>query len=372
MRPAFASTKSAAAFALLLLVLLALPVVLGQSWLPPREEAYSRQGWGSGPYPWIENQIFQETNAIDIAFLGSSHILNGIDTPYVQEQLSKKLGRPAVVRTIAWGGSGFDGLYLVTQDLLQHRKVKLLVFYDEKVELGEKLRNGALTSLFRLREQVSVLAGLPFKDQAAYYVVALMGIPRNLLSLVRLNFPAELLSNRPGYIEPENSGFIDAPSCLGAVNGRNGFSPSFFRPDHAPFVSYAPSVSNGTETIIYSPREGAFEFSHAPLPAWHVKFVRCFAALAKAQDCRLVMLSIPLYDERRASVITERAFWPDLLSADVTMLGILPAKMFGDLTDVDVQKLHDDPQHFNQNGQRYFTRLITPSLINLYETSTNH
>jgi hypothetical protein len=64
----------AAAFALLLLALLALPVVVGKNLLPPREQAYSVQGWGNGPYPWIRNQIFEETNDIDIAFVGSSHL----------------------------------------------------------------------------------------------------------------------------------------------------------------------------------------------------------------------------------------------------------------------------------------------------------
>src|SRR5580704_2838252 len=149
MRTAFSSTKQAAAFALLLLLVFALPVVMGKNLLPSREQAYSILGWGLGPYPWIQNQIFEETNAIDIAFMGSSHILCGIDTPYVQQQLSEKTGSNAVVLTIGWGGPGYDGLYLVEKDLLEHRKVKLLVFYDEKLARGQDARNGALVSLFQ-------------------------------------------------------------------------------------------------------------------------------------------------------------------------------------------------------------------------------
>jgi len=41
MHPAFSSTKSMAAFALLLLVMLLLPVMIGRSLLPPRAESYS-------------------------------------------------------------------------------------------------------------------------------------------------------------------------------------------------------------------------------------------------------------------------------------------------------------------------------------------
>jgi hypothetical protein len=83
------------------------------------------------------------------------------------------------------------------------------------------------------------------------------------------------------------------------------------------------------------------------------------------------MLYLPGLAEARSSVIGERTFWPDIL-ANTILLGIPPAKFFVKMTADEAQKLYDDPQHFNQNGQRYFTQLITPSLINLYETSTNH
>src|ERR1017187_7687811 len=82
MRPAFASTQQTAAFALLLLLLLLSPVLAGKKFLPSREQAYATRSWGSAPFPWIQNQIFQETNAIDIVFIGSSHILQAVDTPY--------------------------------------------------------------------------------------------------------------------------------------------------------------------------------------------------------------------------------------------------------------------------------------------------
>ena len=155
MPPAFSSTRQAAAFALLLLLLLLSPVLAGRKFLPPREQAYASLSWGSGPYPWIRHEIFEETNDIDIAFMGSSHILHAVDTPYVQAQLSEKLGRPAVVRTIAWGGAGYDALFFVARDLMAHRKLKLLVFYDEYNAPG--IRNTAADCWFRCGENAPVL-----------------------------------------------------------------------------------------------------------------------------------------------------------------------------------------------------------------------
>ena len=49
----------------------------------------------------------------------------------MQQKLEEKLGRKVVVRTIAWGGNGFDILYFIVKDLLQHRNVRMIVFYDE-------------------------------------------------------------------------------------------------------------------------------------------------------------------------------------------------------------------------------------------------
>ena len=100
-------------------------------------------------------------------------------------------------------------------------------------------------------------------------------------------------------------------------------------------------------------------------------FARQFAALLKEHGVRPVMLYLPTLAESRSTVIPERTFWPEIFPDDFALFGIPPAKLFGDLTDADVLKLYADPYHFNQNGQDYFTRLITPTFINLYETNSS-
>lgn len=370
MRPAFSSTKQAAAFALLLLLVLLSPVLAGKKFLPPREQSYAVQGWGSGPYPWIYDQIFDETNAIDIALMGSSHIIKAIDTPYVQAALSKKLGRQAVVRTIAWGGAGYDGLFLITRDLLEHRKVRLLVFYDEGAEGS---RNVAITSLFRFGENEASLGGVPLADKAFFYFATLIGMPRNLLSLVRPNVPAEMFSDRPGFIEPHDKAFADAPNRLGAVATRLGFKANPLLSD-APFVFYRPPATNRVQASIYKVSHPSknFEFSNAPLPLWQARFARQFAELAETQQCKLIMLHIPVLAEVRDSAIRERPLAPAFSGANLTLVGIPPRQMFQGLTDEEILKLFSDIWHFNQNGMEFFTPLVTPALLQLYDTPVNH
>lgn len=365
MRPAFASTKSAAAFALLLLLLLLSPVLAGKKFLPPREEAYSRQGWGSGPYPWIQSQIFQETNVIDIAFIGSSHMFNDLDTPYVQAQLSERLGRPAVVRTIAWGGAGFDGLYFIARDLLAHRQVRLLVFYDENPGPGS--RHNQTPAWFRFGEDAALLAGLDAHNQGLFYFAAVIGMPRNLLSCVRPNLPAPLFTDKKNYWETVGAG-PNPVTQLGALMYHKGFAPNPLATS-APFETYVPATAaTSADAVVFSPAtKNDFEFSAAPLPGWQVHFAQQLAKLFREHNVQPVMLQLPVLAEVRVPLVPERADWPQIFGDDVKLLGIPPAKLFGGLADAEVLKLYGDPVHFNQNGQEYFTRLITPALLQIYE-----
>jgi hypothetical protein len=372
MRPAFSSTKSAAAFALLLLALLSLPVIVGKNLLPPREQSYEALSWGSGPYPWIQHEIFEEKGDIDILFIGSSHILHCLDARYLQEELGKKLGRPAVVRVLGWGGSGFDVLYFITRDLLEHRKVRLLVFYDENNEATA--RNTKSQTWFRLADGAETLRGLPRTEQAYFYFAAVVGMPRNLLALVCPNLPAELHTMPPNQWE-EHYRTTNLADNLGSTSSELGFDARP-RPDAdptIPFVPYLPENSaSPLDACVYPPASQTnFQFSSTPLPVWQIHFAQLFLAMARQQDMRLVLLHIPMLDEARTPAVHERAFWQENSSDNLLLLGVPPLKMFGGLTDDEVRKLYANPGHMNKNGQEYFTRLITPALLKIYET-TNH
>lgn len=373
MRPAFSSTTSAAAFALALLFLMLLPVLIKKAWLPPREQSYAIQGWDNGPYPWLRQQIFEETNDIDIAFVGSSLMMWGIDTPYVQEKLSAELGRPAVVRSLCWGGTGYDALYLIGQDLLKHRKVRLLVFYDEDNKINE--RNPLSCIWFRYGDNAEALAGLAVKEKGLLYFAAIIGMPRNLLNLLRPNLPLELYSTKPNYMEVQYQ-TPNPATRLGSVSAEMGCTPSG---EGATFTWFQPrTAASPADVCLYSPTNPAgFQFLNKPLPEWQIHFAKKFADLAGTSGCELVMLKIPLLDTARSSVIRERAVWPDVLQHQVKMVGIPPARLFAGLSEEELYRLyanagHINASHMNRNGQEYFTRLITPALLKIYETSTDH
>ena len=367
MCPAFSSTRAAAAFVLLLLGLLLSPVLAGKKFLPPREQSYASLDWKSGPYPYLRHQIFEEQGDIDIAFIGSSRILHCLDARRLQDELTQKIGRPATVRVLGWGGGGFDAIYFIAQDLLAHRRIKLLVVYGDH-NAGN--RNKSSPVWFRFSEDGGTLSGLPLRDQAQYYFASLVGLPRNVLCRVRPNLPANL-SVRNFWEEHYRSPSLT--DMLGSTTSELGFANA----DADPSVSFVPftpvNAATAADAVIYSPAtKTSFTFSTRPLPAYETHFMQLLSVLTDRRDCQLMLLHIPVVDEARSPRIEEQTFWPEWLGTNLVMLGVPPAKMFGGLTDDEVQKLYFNPGHLNKNGQSYFTSLVLPSLLQIYETPPGH
>jgi hypothetical protein len=358
MAPAFSSPRQAGAFAILLLVILLLPVLIGKSLLPPRERIYSAAPWSAGAYPYLQEQIFQEKGDIDIAFIGSSLEYLGIDTPEVQKELSDKLGRQAVVRSLCWYWLGFDALYFITEDLLRHRRVHMLVFTDET---SNRITHHEVSRLFRFADNHKALAKLPPQTVAAFYSEAILGVPHNLLNLIEPQQPL-----RPYSYEQFNIGrpvHAQTPfDRLGSLSVEEDFDAT------RPFVEYSPrGQAKPCDVCIYSPdTKDKFSFAGSPMSQVELHFAQKFADLAKKYGAKLVFLSLPFFENFRSPTITVGQSWPELLHSDITILGIPPATLFATISDDDVQKLYFDRYHLNKNGQRYFTLIITPTLLDLY------
>ncbi|MEP6669619.1 MAG: hypothetical protein ABJF10_10730 [Chthoniobacter sp.] len=369
MRPAFSSTGQAGAFTLLLLVLLLLPALVGKSLLPPRSDIYASMPWRYAPIGFLHQQIFEEKSDIDIAFVGSSRLWAGIDTPYVQKALSDKLGRQAVVLTMGWAWLGFDGEYFIAQDLLQNRKVKMIVFDDEY--RGDDVAHAAAPYWFRFGDDAEALEGMPARLRMSYYFAAIVGMPRNLLGMVRSSIP-----EAPPSVEKLRWANVmhsqNSNERLGALTVERGINPE------EPFTEFTPQTgAQPTDVSLYSKAtEAKFRVVGPPTNPWQLQFAKKFAALAKENGCKLVFLHLnPVYssNETNNPLIEEREPWNTVLNADVTMMGIPPRRLYSGIGGEDFKKLFytADFFHYNKNGQKYFTPLITPTLVRLYETTEN-
>ena len=113
----FATGLAAAAVTLVLLCLI--PFNRYIQWQDLRVEAFARLGW-------IYERIHFDPTPIDVAFIGTSHTMNGIDGEAVAAVLAEA-GQPAHVTNLAIPAYGRNLHWLIARELLAHRKVRTLV-----------------------------------------------------------------------------------------------------------------------------------------------------------------------------------------------------------------------------------------------------
>ncbi len=360
MPPAFSSSRQAAAFAILLAVMMALPALVGATGWLHRRDVYPSIPWRYGPFPWIQQKIFDETSDVDIAFLGSSHIWCAVDTPYVQRELSRQLGREANVFSLCWPWPGFDLMHAVARDLLERRHVRMLVIDDEDEDANDEPQQQS-ARWFRVGDDPSELTGLPWTGQAALYGGAVLGMPRQLLSLARPNLMDDLALHRPTFWEQH----YRAPNVaehLGSLSARLTFGYNQNFADFTPAVRATPA-----DVVRYSAEtKDAFRFGPPHSGPYQLHFARLIAQLCREKHVRLVVLNIPRFHTRGEPAIFMRERWPEVLRVQTDMAGIPPAKLFAGMSAEDLRQLFYEPRHFNQNGQKMFTPLITPVLMGIY------
>jgi hypothetical protein len=359
MAPAFSSTRQAAVFAAMVMAILLAPALIEKALIRPRNQIYSSLPWGTGPYPYLYNQIYEEKGDIDVAFMGPSTMWYAIDTPYFQKKLSEKLGRPAAARTLCWDWVGADPFYRITKDLLDHRNVHMIVFCDQPITLPETdTAHKMAPDLFQWPDHAEDLAGLQLRAKTSFYAAAVIGMPKNLVGRLRSNLPAvdtEEIS-WPGFYHMQNPNRRLGALACPLIEGRD-------------FVKFTPSTRpNPTNVLIYSDTtKEEFQFPQAPPQPLQAVFIRKVALLAREHHVQMVYLYVPRSTEMRSATVNPNAFWPEFFPDNLTMMGIPPAALFAGLSDDDALKLYWEYRHFNVNGQEFFTPVVTPALVQLYE-----
>ena len=78
--------------------------------------------------PWIYQRIHYDPTGIDVAFFGTSRTDGSVDSRIVARVLRKKLDRSLNVVNFALPRTGRNMQYLLARELLQNRKVKMIIF----------------------------------------------------------------------------------------------------------------------------------------------------------------------------------------------------------------------------------------------------
>lgn len=359
MRAAFSDVQQAACFAAVLLVLLGAPAFVADLGVLDREDVYATVPVGAGPMTHIQRELFERDQPLDIAFIGSSFIWAGIDAPHVQRELTRALGREASVTVLGSSWPGLDRDYAYLRDLLAQRRVGLVVLQfpnrelptDDPAVLYNRVSDEPHVQAFRfyrVGEMEGATAGLGMRYRAALYAGAVLGLPRHLLSLLRPNFMAASPYDATLGARLDKRGYYGAPY-------------ERFRPP--------PPIIEAEEMIFGRATSASFRFFDEPMPPYQMHFARRIASLLDEHEVPAVLLHVPQANEITSEVVEERMEWIDATGISATLVGVPPARLFAGFTHEETLRFFSS-DHLNENGAIYFTRVVAPALLRVFEDVT--
>jgi hypothetical protein len=348
MFPALWSNRHAAALIAVIGTMLALPVLMHVVGLPARDRVYSGIRVETGTGPLDERTIFEEKGPVDILFVGSSLLVRGVDMPYIERELSAKLGRPAKVRYLALKWQGLDMQYMLMRDFLEHRKAGMVIMNMPTDALLVDAPHIQAYRWMRWSEFPESTVGLPMRERLAIYGAQVLGGPRQLVNYIRPNRLVE---------DQQMVSRLGSQSDYGAVGYFGGpFVPEQRTP---PTIAADSMIARGAE-------DASFDFQGKPLGPYHRHWAREIGDLAKQYNVPLAMLHIPEDTEKGMRTVPERMYWPDVVGLPkAVVIGVPSATLFRDTAKDRVDNYYYD-QHLNDNGREFFTRAVTPAILAVF------
>jgi hypothetical protein len=330
------------AFGLLIVFLLGLPVVLNALGLPPREQVYAAMAHVAGEVGYIDNLIYKDPQQADVVLVGSSIVREDILDPRLEKELTRRSGRPFIVRTLALNYQGLDQEYFLLRDYLENHHPGLVVVNIPQLDANTNAPAYLSFKWIRYGEYSEDLDGLPRSDRAKLYGEMVLGAPRQLLSKFRPNLIApEELTNH--YDTVRRYGYHGGPLISDTV-------PLADRKDSA----HAIPVTSDTLRV-----EGE------GLNSYELHFLLKIQEVVKQHGTKLVLLHCPTDIEYGLSYVPEMASWSDLMGPNEKIIAIPSAKLFPGINKDRFLHFYTD-NHMNVNGAELFTDALAPAILEAY------
>lgn len=342
----FATTRQAVGFAFLVLFFLLLPLVLAVFEVPSREEVYAGSRHTIDLFHYRE--LFEKKTDVDIAVIGLSTLWVGLDSSYLEDQLGMKLGRKAAVFTMGANNVGEDLVYLLVKDLLEHRRVKMVILappprrqQNPHPDIHRVLQYGIHKDSWE---------GLPLLEKARFYALCVLGAPRQALGAIR----PDIMRGIKPELALANGTWIRSVGWQG------------IKDNHFTEKKVAPILADPREFIHYGGRdEGDISFTNEMSP-YQEYFFRKTIDLLRSNGVKVALLYLPLYNDRTNKTIPIRASHDATLGSGLPIVGLAPAKFFRGMSDEEIQYLYYNINHFNTNGTEYFSKTFTPAIMEVY------
>lgn len=346
MSPPFQGKGGAGAFAAVLALFLALPVLLYAWGLPPKYSVYRGITLEAGRFPYLGKLVTQEKGDIDLLFFGSSLVRASVDVPLVEKALQGAGYTRPVLRMGGVNWPGLDMQYFLLRDLLEHRKVKRVVLSMAVGQQDTLMPHVQLFRYLRWGDYKDVFDGLTVRQAASLYGVMVLGAPRQALTLVRENRVKDWSGDvpEPGQPRTDEVGYYGAP---------------FVR------MELIPPAIPVQEMVYEQGGAGKFQFLNRRPNDYQWRFLQRLAALLRQHRVQVIFLNTPMPEERANDFVRERLPWMTIFGPGTRVVGVPPAQLFAGMSEQDFYRHYYD-QHLNRNGREYFTKAILPALLAIY------
>ena len=255
-------------------------------------------------------------------------------------------------------------MYFIARDLLEHRRVRLLVIDD--VNRSPDRPHPIASRWYRYGENPADLEGLPFNSRMRLYSSAVLGAPRHALSLLRPN----LLEDPAHCQENYWNKYYHSPNIAQNLGTHRAHLSYGMSSDFSEYSGQSNAVSS--DVVRYSEKtKDSFRFTGPKTRGYQLHFLRQLTRLCQDHGTHLVMLHMPTLLERSDDLILERECWAETLGLPVEIVGISTSRLIAGIPDNDVKNYFYDDAHLNQNGQKLFTPLVSPLLLEIYDASIN-
>jgi len=334
-----------------LTLLLLLPVFIDSKLKHNRKRVYEIGPEAAGPLSTITKEIFDKKEEVDIAFIGPSTLWTGINAPVLKEELKTQFGLNLNILVLGSNWRGEDLYYLITRDLLAHRKVKMIAYQPIQHSTNQSQPHPRSFRWLLLSDVMSIMPKLPLSQSMGLYAGLMLAAPRHLLSLIRDN-----QLNSFSWDPNENLGWHAEETN---VEGK-------------PLVPWNPKTPPiDAEQMLYHSQAKHSWFSHSFDSQTDAPFLAAvnqnLAKVLRERDKPAIMLNLPNYITRHESEVRFKHDWIRHLAIEGEMIGIAPKIMFQGMSEEQIKNLFSDPSHLNVNGSRYFSKLIAPAIAKAYE-----
>ena len=344
--PLFLSTSNAILFCIVIFIFLIAPFFVDKFSNLTVKSCYLATPTRGGDYGFISRETFDKKGAVDVLILGSSFMWTGVNAEIIKNEIDRKAKIDSNVINFGTNWKSMALLYRLFKDISDNRKVKMLMI-------------PALTLSEVKKEQMHILSKywLPFdlimENKKEFnidfliksYAIKLLGLPRQLLSLVRNDFNENTFdtSKYGSYLVP--AGYYGRP---------------FFKKEYeAPHIKPSELLKGISHHDLVSRKSELKDSSR-------VAFIKLILQLAERKGTRVIFLK-PKQCPSDKGGADETVFIPAAFKKKVHVISLNDNELYPSLSKTEVENMYYNKNHLNSNGNKYFTKTILPAIMEIYE-----